>query len=336
MVLRQTGWPSENPGTLAAQNSLHDGTLGLSKLLDVDVPEHEDPDSGQGHDDEAGSQHSCLGIAVRLLDGESRRAVDGVGQLSREHTVDHGDVGHGLLGQVALEGGEEGVGPDSTRDGTADGATDATRDVQSGQSSGNVLLLDGSKDSQLHVEDEDGAGDRDEDLTHNNVADVLVRLAEVDHKALGEEVQRDGRVEEPLEVASAADSVTNDEEEDTRDDLEGRVDISSLGRLEVGNDLQERGEVEVPAVVRGLVGHVDEARADDSAVGEELALEEGNGGPVVLPETEQDEDDEADDDHGDDVVGLPAARSVASEREWQKEDGQAATKEEDTDNCQSC
>ncbi|KAI6770248.1 hypothetical protein HG530_004877 [Fusarium avenaceum] len=75
----------------------------------------------------------------------------------------------------------------------------------------------------------------------------------MDHEAKSEDVDGDGEIESPLVVACLSDEEADDEEKHSRDNLESRVDISSLGGVKVDNDLQERGEEVVPGVIRDLV-----------------------------------------------------------------------------------
>lgn len=101
----------------------------------------------------------------------------------------------------------------------------------------------------MFADDDYGAADGDEDLTHDDVADVLVWLAEMDHETLCEDVEWYGKVEEPFKVAGLADEETDAEEESAGEDVEGRADVSCFCDGEIGDYLEEGGEVGVPAVV---------------------------------------------------------------------------------------
>ena len=191
----------------------------------------------------------------------------------------------------------------------------------------------GGEDGELHNQDEDSATNRDENLAHDDVSDILVRGTEMDHETEGEDVNRDSEIESPLIVAGLADEETDDEEKHAGNNLESRVDISSLGRLKVDNDLQEGGKEVVPGVVGDLVSQIDHAGGDNGSVKEESALEERHRGKPVLPDTEEDESTEANDDHGDDVAGAPTVRGVSGKVERKKEDDETTTKEQNSDNC---
>jgi hypothetical protein len=79
-----------------------------------------------------------------------------------------------------------------------------------------------------------------------------------------------------------------------------------------------------------LVGQIYHASGDDGSVEEEAALKERYRGKPVLPDTEEDECAEANDDHGDDVTGAPTVRGVGGKVEGKKEDDEATTKEQDS------
>jgi len=152
----------------------------------------------------------------------------------------------------------------------------------------------------------------------------------MDHETESEDVNGDSEVESPLVVAGLSDEETDDEEKHAGNNLESRVDISSLGRLKVDNNLQEGSKEVVPGVVGDLVGQINHAGGDDGSVEEEAALEERDRGKPVLPDTEEDEGAEANDDHGDDVAGAPTVGGVGGKVEREKKDDKATTKEQDS------
>jgi hypothetical protein len=194
-----------------------------------------------------------------------------------------------------------------------------------------VLVVNGGKDGELADEDEHGAADRDEDLAHDDVADIAVRLAEMNHQTEGESVEGHGDVEQPPVETRAADGVADDEQQHAGDDGEGVVDVARFGDGQVEDDLQEGLEVEVPGVVGDLVDHVQGAGADHGAVGQEVPWKPGLRGPVVFVDAEEDHHAEADDDHGDDPASGPALGLRGGEVEGQEEDHEAAREEEDAE-----
>lgn len=82
----------------------------------------------------------------------------------------------------------------------------------------------------------------------------------MDHQTQGENVKRNANVEKPSETTCPTDRITDDEEKNTRDNLKGAIDISSLGDGEIVDNLQEGYKVAGPAVVGHLICHVQEAR----------------------------------------------------------------------------
>lgn len=268
-----------------------------------------------------------------MLDGQARLAADGVAKLCIQVLVDHVEVVHRVGGEVHHQGVGEGVCPDGTRDRRADGASDGSNDVEQREGGGDVAVVDGGEDGDLLDDDEDGAADGDKDLAHDLVPDGLVRATEVDHEALGEDVQRYSDVQQPLKPPSPTHQVSDQKEQDTRDHVEGVVDVPGLGEGDVVDDLQVRGEVVVPAVVSDLVGGVEQAGADDGAVGEEVEIQQGLGREELLVEGEGEQQDEADDQHGDDVACCPAVGGRAGDVEWEEEDHQAHGEEDHSECC---
>ena len=193
-----------------------------------------------------------------------------------------------------------------------------------------MLVIDRSEYCNLDQQDEHTATERHEDLAHDDVANVLVWLAEVDHQANTEHEEEVADKECPLETTSTTDGVSDGEQCETGDNLERAVDVSGGGDRQVAHHLKERCEVAVPAVVRDLIGGIDQARGDDSAVREEAVVQEWCLREIQLIDHESDQGDKADDDHGDDVVSTPSVWRVGSQREWQQEDSQACCEQEDT------
>lgn len=288
------------------KGTLENSTLDLGNLLQINVSDHQSPDNRETHDSSSGRQHSCLRVRIGLLDGESGRGSDSVGDLSVEALVDISDVGHGRLRESGFKGSVEGVGPDGTGNGGTSSTADGSNDIEKSKSSSDVLVVNGSQNCELLDNDEDGSTDGDENLTHHEVTDGLVGATEIDHQSLGEDVQGNGNVENPLEAASAADQESNTDQQDTRDDIKGVADVSCLGNSEVVDNLQERGVVMVPAVVGDLVCGVEQACANDSAVRQDAEVEQRRRSELEFPSNEDTEHNETDNDHGNDVVRAPA------------------------------
>ncbi len=128
------------------------------------------------------------------------------------------------------------------------------------------------------------AAERDEDLAHDDVADVDVRLAEQDHEPDAEDGDRDAKVEgDPLEAAGPAHGEADEDGEEARSNA---VDVGDVARVGDGNtvhDLQEREEVAVPDVEGHEERGGQDARADDRPISEQVVRDEGDRSEVLLP-----------------------------------------------------
>jgi hypothetical protein len=124
--------------------------------------------------------------------------------------------------------------------------------------------------------------------------------------------------------------ITDNEEEDTRDDLKGVADITSCGGRKVIDHLEERGEVAVPAVVGDHVDEVQKTDTDNGAAGEELEAKEWLRGNEALVSTEDGQENDAQNDHRNDVGGVPTLRGAASNGEGKEEDDKASGEQEST------
>lgn len=106
--------------------------------------------------------------------------------------------------------------------------------------------------------------------------------------------------------------------------MEHTINVSDVGDEEVADDLQEGGEVAIPAVIRDLVREIEKTYAGDSSVGEEAVVEKQGLGEVDLVESEDGEEDETGHDHGDNVVFFSAVVGGCRKSEWEQKDHQSA------------
>ena len=192
-------------------------------------------------------------------------------------------------------------------------------------------MVRGGQDGELLADDEDTAADGDEDLTHDDKPDILIRTTEINHQALRKHVQRHRHEKQPSEIPRFANEEADAEEQEAGDDVEGGTDPAGLREGQIVDDLQEGGEVGCPAVVGDLVGYAEQTGADYGAVREEVDVEEGVAGGEGFVETEEHEDSEADDYHGDDVACFPAVGSRVGEGEGEEENRQTAGEENDSE-----
>lgn len=78
-----------------------------------------------------------------------------------------------------------------------------------------------------------------------------------------------------------------------------------MGDCEIIDNLEEGGEVGVPAVVGDLVCAAEETGADYGSIGQEGVGDEWAGCCETFVEAEEDEESEAGDQHGNDVATSP-------------------------------
>lgn len=67
-----------------------------------------------------------------------------------------------------------------------------------------------------------------ENLTHNDVADILTWLPEMDHQAYAEHFEREGEQGDPFEVPGFADAVTDDDSPETSADA---IDVGHIASV---------------------------------------------------------------------------------------------------------
>ena len=155
-----------------------------------------------------------------------------------------------------------------------------------------------SHGGNLTADYEGSTTEGDENLGHDNVADIVVWLAEVDHETTPEgddwqtEVKR-----KPLEAAGV---LNGDGDNDTPEagsdgvdveDVSGIADIDSMDNLQVGE------EVSIPKVEGNEQDGVEEAGTDDGAVFHKLPWNEGLlAEPLLINDEECDREDTKDEE----------------------------------------
>lgn len=227
----------------------------------------------------------------------------------------------------------EDTGPDGRGNGETNGTTNVGEHGLDGKDDGNELVRGGSHDSHLLANDEGTTSCGNKDLAHDNVADVLVRLTEMDHETDTENGDRDTKVHgEPLEATSLADGPTDEERPEAGADGVNVDNVAGLDDVKVVDNLEERGEVRIPDVEGDEEGTRKDTRADDGAVHKELVGDEGLGSEELLVEGESDHEQTTKDEEADDEGGLPLVLLVRVEVERQEEQGQTSSDEEQAEN----
>ena len=313
--------------------TLEDSTLDLGNLLQVDVPNHHRPSKRQDHNSTARGEQDDFSVGISILDGRPRSSANGIAFLLVDIGVDGIDIRHGRLRQTRRQCLVEGIRPDRGTDGVTRRATNSSHNVQQTKSSGDVLVVDSRQNSQLLDDDENRTTHRDEDLTHHLVPVAHVWLAEVDHQALGEDVQGHRDIQQPLVAPGLADDESDTDQQQTGYHVEGVGDVACFGEGQVVVHLQPGLEVVVPAVVGQLVCGIQETGAEDSPVGQEAVVEQGGRGDESLVDAKEEYHRESNHDHGDDVPGGPAVRGLGGDIEGKLEHDETGSEDENTGHC---
>ena len=309
-----------------------DRALDLLLALDVNVPPESHAYDTKNKHAGSGNIHVSASFAIGLLNRDSNGAADGVAGLNLQVTVNRRKLADRGLGEVLHERLGEGLLPDSGCDCHSDGAADAGEHALDGEDDGNVLVHGGGHDGHLLGDDEGAAAKGDEDLTHDDVADIDVRLAELDHETRAEHGDRHAKVEgDPLVAPRPADGEADGDGEEARADA---VDLGYVAGFRDGqtiDNLEERAKVRVPDVEAHKEGGGEHARANDGAVQEEVVGDEGDGREPLLPDAKGDEQEDAEDNEADDNGRLPEFRLHGLDVESEQEQRQTADDEEKTD-----
>ena len=310
----------------------NDIPLDLLEVLHLDISPHGGRHKGNRQNRRRSDQHSLLRVSVRPHDRVPRRRSPCVLQLNSQLGVDVHQVRQRVFREVLFQLDGKHARPDGRRDRPTDCAADAGEHALHGEDDRDVSLRRRGHGGHLLRDDERAARERDEDLAHDDVSDVDVWLAELDHEADTQDGQRHAEVQrDPLEAAGP----TNHDADDERPECgANRVDVANIGSFrygEVVDDLEERGEVAVPDIEGDEDGARQDARAQDGAVGQEVVRDEGNGCEVLLVQGESDDQDATNDDEADHEGRFPAVSLVRVEGEGKEEKRQASGDEQQAD-----
>ena len=186
-----------------------------------------------------------------------------------------------------------------------------------------MLMGRGGHDGNLVADDDRPRGEGDEYLAHDDVANVAVGLAEVDHQAQPEDAEGDAKVEADGLVASrVAYQQTRGERAHDGTDGVGLGDIAGIGDAEVVHYLQEGAEIAIPAVETHKQHSRKDAGARDRTIQEERIGDECNGGEESLPCSEQNHKKDTKDQQADGEGRAPpfCLQGVEIERQEEKRD----------------
>lgn len=279
------------------------------------------------------NKHVPLRLAIRQIDRVPGRAAPLVTALHGDITIDRSEVRLRLRRQVDGQLSGEDAGPHCACDSGANGAADGDDHALHRQEGREVPLFGHGHEGCLFRDDEDAAAEGDENLAHDDVADVDVWLAELDHEADAEHGER-GAPEEAVQLDAAGDVAEEEAVDDADKAGADGVDVADVGRVEdrlVEEDDVERVEVGIPdvpaCVERG--GHC--VGKDDGAVGDQAPGDEGHGGEKSLPGAEGEDEEEAEDDEADDEWGGEARGLDGVDVEGEEEEGETRGENEETD-----
>lgn len=133
-----------------------------------------------------------------------------------------------------------------------------------------------SHGGNLTADYEGSTTEGDENLGHDNVADIVVWLAEVDHETTSEgddwqtEVKR-----KPLEAARVLDGDSDNDTPEAGSDGVDVEDVSGIADVHSVDDLQVGEEVSIPKVEGNEQGGIEDTGTDDGLVFHKLPWNEG-------------------------------------------------------------
>lgn len=280
-----------------------------------------------------GDEHDSLRVSVPDLDGGPGRRTDRVQELLGELSVNKCCIACSLRWKKSGKIVVECSGPDGSSDGTTDRTTNGIAHSQNCQYNGNVLMRDGGHDSDLLSNHESATTKGDEELAHNNVANVDAGLSEDNHQCNSEQSQRHSKEEAlPLEVACISDDETGNESPEAGSHTVDVQDVSNAHEVQVNNGLEEGGEVGIPDVELNKEDRGDDETSDNGSVLHQFPGNDGDRRELPFPDCECNKCNETNDDHGYDQRGRPLLVQCVSlvriQAEREEEDGQSANEEE--------
>lgn len=133
-------------------------------LPHINIPPHRHAHHRQRQNGRRRDTHNLLRLAVRHRDTIAGGRALGVAELLDERAVDGDGLALGFRGEVSVEIGQEGSGPDGGGDGGADSAADGGEHALHGEDDGDVLVRGGGHGGELLGDNEGAAAEGDEDL----------------------------------------------------------------------------------------------------------------------------------------------------------------------------
>lgn len=238
----------------------------LLEVLERNIPPHERAQQSTSEEAHASNEHVSLRLSIGKRDVMADLSARLIGQLGIQTPVDA--INQFLTREVPSESVLEGAGPDSSGNRGANGGTNTGEEVEDGNDGRNMLMLEGRHHGHLSGKHDGPTSKGNEDLRHDDVPEVLLRLAELDHEADAEHHEGDGEVAgDPLEAAGVPDGIAEDEAGEAGADSVDIGDVGGLLDAGVPDDHEHGGEVGAPDGGVGEDEGEHDAAEEDGAVG---------------------------------------------------------------------
>ena len=266
---------------------LKQGSLVLP-LVDVEVLPHHNRGNTQDQDRGRADAVLALDPAVGVVDGLAGLGARRVAELGVDSADEDGGSLRLHVGRQAVgQGGQEQVVVDTGAGGLADGAADGVEQVDQRKGQGNTLAVTAGHHGHVLTDDQRTAGEGDEDLAHDQVADAVVGAAEVDHQTGAEDHQRKTEAQaQVLEVLGLVDVDSDHDGEESGADTVGLHGVAGVDLADVVDGEQEVLEPDIPHREVEVENGGQQTGTGHGAVLEDFIANEVSAGEPLLPNEE--------------------------------------------------
>lgn len=225
--------------------SLEDSTLRLLLVKRQVAPDHNADDDCR-QERTARDNHVPLNVGVGADDAVANGVADRVAHLLGDLAKDDPGLRLCAIRQLVVQPAGQLVGPDGPRDGEPDGLADGAEHGVEREHDGELLVRDGRHDGQRRRHGPDAAAHTVEDLTHDEVAQGVAGLAEVDEQSGAEDAEGDAGDGGPVVAPVPAQEEADEGGQDGRGDGEGVEGVSRDRDAQVVDNLEVGAVVRVP------------------------------------------------------------------------------------------